>query len=149
MPESKKIYGNYFLKAVAWLVGASAFAIAPFIFLHIINVMSEENMAVREIDHLVKGAFILFSCCAITGSIVFDFIVSPIKIKGWLRVMVIYLSPFLLIAYLFLQYLVVYIQYEEVHAFGPGSSTITITIFYTIVYSLFAKTVYYKNKIAA
>lgn len=136
--------GRSFIKAIVWLIIAGLFGMTPFISLQVINEMSEVNVAVREINHLVKGAFIIFPCCAITGATVADFIISRIKIKSPLIFTAVYILPFVMIIYLFGQYLMLYIQYEDMHDFGPGPGTTGTTIAFTIIYTLAAKTYYYR-----
>jgi hypothetical protein len=136
--------GRNFLKAMIWLMIAGLFGTMPFISLQMINDMSEVNVAIREINHLVKGAFIIFPCCAITGAVVADFIALRIKIKNLLTFTAVYILPFVMIIYLFSQYLLVYIQYEDMHDLGPGTDATRIVIAFTIIYTLAAKTYYYR-----
>jgi hypothetical protein len=136
--------GRNFMKALLWLIIAGSFAMMPFIALAVINELSEVNVAAKEIAHLIKGVFIVFVCCAICGAVVADFIVSKIKIKHWLTFIAIYLSPFALLLYLCSQYLTVYIQYEDLHPFGPGTRAVKVLVTFTIIYALAAKTYYYR-----
>jgi hypothetical protein len=138
--------GTNFIKAVIWLAVAGFFGIMPFISLKVINKLSEVNVSAREIDQLVEVAFIVFPCCAITGAVVADFIASKIKIKNTLAFMAVYLLPFAMIFYLFSEYLALYIQYEDLHAFGPGSRAVKGIVAFTVIYALAAKTYYYRRR---
>lgn len=143
MNDKKNPFWKHFSNAFAWLAGVSFFGLSPLLFLEIINVMSEEDVAAKEINHLLKGRVILFAACAITGSVVFDFIVAEFKVKGWLPVFAIYVSPFCMLAYLFLKYSLVYVQFGHEHDLGPGILSTRLTVAFSILYCLIAKTIYY------
>lgn len=146
MSSSKRFYGKHFISALVWVSFAGMFAYAPLFFLQWINAMSEENISMMEINHLLKAKMIIFVACAITATVVFDFIVSEPKISGWLPFFAIYLAPFCMFVYLFLKYLLVYVQLGDQHDFGPGSLTTQLTVLFAIVYSVLAKTLYYIKK---
>jgi hypothetical protein len=124
-----------------WVAGTAVFAFMPLLFLLLINTMSGENMSVMEIDHISEAKVIVFICCAVMGAVVFNFIMSPFKVKGWLSIFAIYISPVCFLAYLFLKYLLLYVQFAEQHDFGPGLLTTRFTILFTIAYSILVKTV--------
>jgi hypothetical protein len=138
------ITGRNIIRAVIWLIIAGLFGAMPFIALEMINEMSEVNVAAKEIAHLIKGVFIVFICCAIIGAVVADFISSQIKIRHWLTFIAIYVSPFAMLLYLCSEYLTLYIQYEDLHPFGPGARAIKVLVAFTVIYALAAKTYYYR-----
>lgn len=143
MTYRKTQFGKHIRNSLIWLAGVSLFGFAPLLFLHLINIMSEEDICAKEIDHLIQGGVILFVSCAITGSVVIDFIISKFKVRGWFAIFAIYVSPFCMLTYLFLKYLLIYVQYGDQHDFGPGSFTTMITVGFSIIYCLCVKTIYY------
>ena len=143
MTYGRKSFWKHIKNALVWLAGSSIFGIAPLLFLQLINLMSEEDVCAKEIHHLLQDGVILFVSCAITGSVVIDFIISKFKVKGWLPIFAIYVSPFCILGYLFLKYLLKYVQYGDQHDFGPGSLTTRLTVGFLIIYCTFVKTIYY------
>lgn len=136
-------YWYYFANAVKWTLGTFLFAMAPYLFLLFIGWLSEESVTERELKALDDVRFLVFACCAITGSIVWEFIRSPIVINGGLSKFAVYISPFLLLLYLFLKYLLVYVQFDDLHDFGPGLTGTRMTVVFSVLYALFAKTLLY------
>jgi hypothetical protein len=143
MTGQNKPSGKHFKKSLVWLAGSSLIGFAPLLFLKFINVLSEENLSAKEMEHIIEDGVILFVLCSITGTVVFDFILSKIPVKGWLPVLGIYVSPFLMLTFLFLKYLQVYVQFDDVHEFGPGTVTIWITVIFSVIYCLAVKSIYY------
>lgn len=146
MINRNKLLWKHFRKSATWLAGASVFGLAPLLFLQFINVMSGENLSGREIGQLIRDGIILFVSCAITGSVVLDCILSKFRVKGWLGFIAIYISPFIMLTYLFLKYLQLYVQFDDQHEFGPGSITIEATIAFSVIYCLLVKAFYYMRE---
>jgi hypothetical protein len=104
--------------------------------------MSEEQICSKEIEQLIQDAVVLFVACAITGSIAVDFILSKFKVSGWFPFFAIYISPFCMLAYLFLKYLLLYVRYDDQHEFGPGSLSVLLIAGFSVTYCIFVKTIY-------
>lgn len=145
MNNEKKPFLTYFGKSLAWVAGVGLFGLSPFLMLQFINILSKEDIASMEMDHLLQGRFILFVACAATGSVVFDFITSKIKMKGWLPAFAVYITPFCILAYLFVKYLLLYVQLPD-HGYGPGSLSTRLCLLFSTLYCIFGKTLYYIKK---
>jgi hypothetical protein len=143
MNNSNKNFLTHFKKSVLWFIGNAAFAAAPFIFLYCINELSEEDVSIKEIHALIETGVLGFVCCAITGAAAVSFIMSGHRVRGRLQVFAIYISPFCMLFYLFLKYLLVYVQYDDQHSFGAGSITMYFLIAFTILYSILVRTIHY------
>lgn len=141
MAVSGRSYATHFVSALIWVTGVTLFAFMPMLFLWLINYTSKENLSVMEIDHLLEGKVVIFTGCALVGAAVFSFITSPFRVQGWLRIFAIYVSPVCFLIYLFLKYLLIYVQFGEQHDYGPGTLTTTISITFSVVYSLLVKTI--------
>lgn len=146
MPSSKIDYLKNLPRAIVWTVGTTFFALAPLITLYVINLMSEENIARREIQHMFQDGIFLVAACALAGSIVFDFLVTKNPVRSWLISFVIYMLPFLILIILFTHYLFVYIQLGDQHEFGPGAGTTKLILALVVCYCIFVKTVYLSKK---
>jgi hypothetical protein len=129
-----------FINAVIWLAGASLFAILPFLFLQLIGWLSEEEVTRRELVAIADVRYIVFVCCALTGAVFMSFVSSPVKVTSVLGIFAIYLSPFIMALYLLLNYLLLYIQYNNVHEYGPGESALVLVEIFTVVYCLGGRT---------
>jgi hypothetical protein len=140
---NRKPFWKHVRNSIFWIAGNSLFGLAPLLFLQLISVLSGENICSKETEQLIQDGVILFVSCAIIGSVVIDFILSEFKIKGWLLFFAIYISPFCILIYIFLNYLLIYVQYSDEHDFGPGSFTTWLTAGFAIIYCIFVKTIYY------
>ena len=130
-----------------WVFFTFLIGLSPLIFLHIIDYMSAgDRFAEKEIDTLIRLRSFLFVACAITGAVAITFIFSKFTVKGWMSAFAIYVAPFCMLAYLFVKYLLVYVQFAEDHDFGPGNFTTWITISFSIVYSTFVKTIQFQKE---
>lgn len=143
MTHRKKVLGGLLkIRLFGWQVIAF-FCLAPLLFLQLIDVMSEENVGAKEIDHFIQDGVILFVMCAIAGTVVFDFITARFSVKGWLPFFAVYISPFCILSYLFLKYLLKYVQLGDQHDFGPGALTTRLAVGFLIIYCIAVKTIYY------
>jgi len=137
------VFLTHLKKSIVWLVGSVLFGFAPLIFLYLINWMSEENLCAREIEHLLSGGYILLVFIALTGTVVFDLLKARFSVSGWTAIFAIYLSPFFVLTYVFLKYMLKYVQYADQAKFGLGSTTTRLSVGFMILYCLFVKTIYY------
>ena len=146
MSSSQNNYWKYVPRAIIWTVGTSLFALAPLIIVYVINIMSEEQIARREIQHLLADGIFLVTGCALTGSILFDFLVSKRRAQNWLLSIAIYVLPFAAIIFLFTRYLFMYIQLGDQHEFGPGTANTKLMLVILALYCVFVKTIYLARK---
>lgn len=133
---------GHFIDALIWVTGAALFGLSPFVFLHLINWMSEDHIADKELEQLADIKYMLFVCCAITGAVLIDFFRSEIKLHGWLIKFAIYVTPFVMLVYVFLKYLLLYIQLDDQHDFGPGNTATKLTVVFGVLYSLLTRTIF-------
>lgn len=143
MQPHHRSYGQHFSDALTWCIGTTLFGLCPYLFLLFIGWLSEEGVTDRELAALADVRYIVFVCCTVTGAVVFSFIRARITIKGALPFFAVYISPFLLLLYVFLKFLLVYVQLEDVHDFGPGIMGTRMIIVFSVLYSLLAKTLYF------
>ncbi len=143
MVDQGPVFLKHIKKSIVWLAGSVLFGFAPLLFLYLINWMSEENLCAREIEYLLSGGYVLFVFVALTGTVVFDLLKSNFRVSGWAAAFAIYISPFCVLTYVFLKYLLKYVQYADQAEFGIGSTTIRLSVGFMILYCLFAKTIYY------
>ncbi|HLA53451.1 MAG TPA: hypothetical protein VK618_09115 [Flavitalea sp.] len=143
MVDQGPVFLTHLKKSIVWLAGSTLFGFAPLIFLYLINWMSEENLCAREIDYLLSGGFVVFVFVALTGTVVFDLLKARFRVSGWTATFAIYISPFCVLTYVFLKYMLKYVQYADQAEFGLGSTTARLSVGFMILYCLFVKTIYY------
>ncbi len=143
MVDQAPLLRTHLKKSIVWFAGAVLFGFAPLIFLYIINWMSEENLCAREIEYLLRGGYVFFVFVALTGSVVLDLLIARFRVSDWTATFAIYISPFCVLAYVFLKYLLKYVQYADQAAVGTGSLTGRLSVGFMIIYCLFVKTIYY------
>jgi len=143
MVDQGPVFLTHLKKSIVWLAGSVLFGFAPLIFLYLINWMSEENLCAREIEYLLSGGFVVFVFIALTGAVVFDLLKARFRVSGWIATFAIYISPFCVLTYIFLKYLLKYVQYADQAEFGLGSTTTRLSVGFMILYCLFVKTIYY------
>lgn len=141
----KKSRSKHFFDAIAWVAGTALIGFAPILFLNFISWLSEEHIAEKEIEQLAATRYFLFVCCSITGAIVVSFITSAIRLKGWLVNFAVYVTPFLMLTYLFLKYLMLYVQLGDQHDYGPGIMGTRLTIVFSILYCVLSRTIFNIN----
>lgn len=142
MPQQSRSLSRIFLDSVLWVGGIAVFGIAPLLFLWFISFLSTEQIADKEIEALYEVKAVLFMCCTLTGTVLMNFFRSGIKVKGWLQFFAVYVFPFVLLGYLFLKYLQVYVQFNDIHDFGPGKVTTLLVIVFTFIYAVGVRMIY-------
>src|SRR5687768_5483579 len=109
---------KFFFRGLLWSAGVWLFAFAPILFLQFIGWLSEEEVTEKELKRLNEVAYPVFICCAIMGSVLTSFWGSRTRMHSALGYFAVYVAPFVLLTYVFLKYLLVYIQYGSVHDLG-------------------------------
>jgi hypothetical protein len=142
MQDNQSRLSKFLVSGFLWSAGVWLFAFAPILFLHFIGWLSEEEVTEKELKKLNEVGYSIFICCAITGSVLMTFWRSRASMHTALGYFTVYLAPFFLLAYVFLKYLLVYIQYGSVHDFGPGARSTLVIIIFSALYTVIARTIY-------
>jgi hypothetical protein len=142
MQQSNLPFIKFYFRALVWLAAVALIGAAPVLFLQFIGWLSQEDLTGRELEAISEVRYSVFVCCAIVGSVFMTWIQGGVKLKSNFAKFAIYWSPMLLLVYLFLKYLLLYVQFSDMHNFGPGNLSTSLVAAYTFVYGLFGRTLY-------
>ncbi len=132
-------------KTLIWFTWNALFGLAPFLFMLIVNDLTN-GKAENELINLTEGGAVLFVTISITGSVVVDILLGDYGFRNLNRFLL-EISPFIMLGFVLLIYLLIVLKQTSSDYFKPTSCSYIFVIIFSIVYCYLAKyTMYIREK---
>jgi hypothetical protein len=144
-PFTKKFkvtYFHYYVKSLKWFFGNMIFGLAPLLLMLMVESLTHGNTGGDEINNILHEGVIHFLGIALMGAVMTEYIISGIKFGGF-PVFAIYIFPLIVLAFVSLEYLLVYLKKADSTCFDINSPYTFFVIFLSFLYCSFTKASFY------
>ncbi len=144
-----KTNAGYIMKAFIWLFGNACFGLVPFLVIKLLNSLSlsseEISIASKESIHLLRDCAIMFASCVIMGAVFIDFVLSKVKAKKHL-VLLITFPVFAVLSLVGLVYVLLLIDKIDDEGFAKVLVLQEWIGVFTLFYAISIKPILYKKE---